>query len=110
MADDPYDVYVPGKLKLKRVAVDKTIKKKSKKKVAKEPLRVSKEEGDEVPSGASEDNRTEAEKRMDAAVEAREKESIRLLASKSYRERVEDFNTHLEALTEHYDIPKVGPG
>uniref|UniRef100_A0A8C4QK36 Family with sequence similarity 32 member A n=1 Tax=Eptatretus burgeri TaxID=7764 RepID=A0A8C4QK36_EPTBU len=28
-------------------------------------------------------------------------------ASRSHKKRVEDFNRHLDTLTEHYDIPKV---
>jgi hypothetical protein len=34
-------------------------------------------------------------------------------ATKTHKERVEEFNSKLEALSEHYDIPKVsrgGPG
>lgn len=32
------------------------------------------------------------------------------MASKSHRERVQEYNEHLSTLTEHNDIPKVGPG
>jgi len=28
----------------------------------------------------------------------------------THKERVEKFNTDLSKLSEHYDIPKVGPG
>lgn len=28
-------------------------------------------------------------------------------ASKSHKQRVEEFNKHLDSLSEHYDIPKV---
>lgn len=28
-------------------------------------------------------------------------------ASKSHKKRVEEFNAHLDSLSEHYDIPKV---
>ena len=106
---DPYDVYVPGKLKLKKIAVDKTIKKKKRKtKPKKEPLASREDLEDDLVVPA--DTRTEMEKRVQRTKEEREKQKIRALASKSYRERVEDFNQHLDTLTEHYDIPKVGPG
>jgi protein FAM32A len=32
------------------------------------------------------------------------------MMGKSHRERVAEFNTYLQNLSEHYDIPKVGPG
>lgn len=34
-------------------------------------------------------------------------ERILKKASKSHRQRVEEFNKHLDSLSEHYDIPKV---
>ena len=30
------------------------------------------------------------------------------LADKTHKDRVSEFNAHLEALSEHHDIPKVG--
>lgn len=32
------------------------------------------------------------------------------MAGKSHRERVQEYNEKLSQLTEHNDIPKVGPG
>jgi protein FAM32A len=32
------------------------------------------------------------------------------LADTTHKERVNQFNAKLEALSEHHDIPKVGPG
>lgn len=34
-------------------------------------------------------------------------ERIKLKASKTHKQRVEEFNRHLDSLTEHFDIPKV---
>jgi protein FAM32A len=31
------------------------------------------------------------------------------VANKSHRDRIQDFNQYLANLSEHYDIPKVGP-
>ncbi|ONK79381.1 uncharacterized protein A4U43_C01F5780 [Asparagus officinalis] len=53
---------------------------------------------------------TPAERRY---MEQREKIEMRRLAkmaSKSHRDRIQEFNQYLANLTEHYDIPKVGPG
>ena len=63
-----------------------------------------------APPPPDADRRTAAERRHDAAVAAREAERIRALASKSHRERVAEYNAHLASLSEHHDIPKVGPG
>lgn len=30
--------------------------------------------------------------------------------TKSHKEKVEDFNRYLSKLSDHYDVPKVGPG
>ena len=56
------------------------------------------------------DRRTPAQRRHDEILVAREKERVAKMASKSHRDRVRDFNEYLAALTEHHDIPKVGPG
>lgn len=56
------------------------------------------------------DQLTPAERRY---IEQRERiNSIRLAktANKSHRDRIQDFNQYLANLSEHYDIPKVGPG
>lgn len=56
------------------------------------------------------DRRTQAEKRYDEAMAKREADRVRKHADKSHRQRVAEFNTYLSKLTEHHDIPKVGPG
>lgn len=56
------------------------------------------------------DRRTEAERIYDEKMNKREEDQVRRLAVKSHRERVKDFNEYLAKLTEHHDIPKVGPG
>lgn len=35
---------------------------------------------------------------------------IAKLAHKTHKDRVSEFNAHLESLSEHHDIPKVGTG
>jgi protein FAM32A len=46
-------------------------------------------------------------------LQARQKTESRLIKDRikmSHRERIEKFNEYLGNLTEHYDIPRVGPG
>lgn len=53
---------------------------------------------------------TPAERRY---LEQWENINIRRLAKeamKSHRDRIQEFNQYLANLSEHYDIPKVGPG
>ncbi|XP_040039641.1 protein FAM32A-like [Gasterosteus aculeatus] len=53
------------------------------------------------------DKRTPAQIAFDKMQEKRQMERILNKASKTHKLRVEDFNRHLDTLTEHYDIPKV---
>lgn len=53
---------------------------------------------------------TPAERRY---IEQRERIDVKRLAktaNKSHRDRIQDFNQYLANMSEHYDIPKVGPG
>ncbi|KAH6558799.1 hypothetical protein KP509_1Z045100 [Ceratopteris richardii] len=65
---------------------------------------------DNVQSPVVEDHRTPAEKRYHEQRQKLEAARLAKLASKSHRERIEEFNQYLANLSEHYDIPKVGPG
>lgn len=56
------------------------------------------------------DRRTEAERRRDAQLARVEEERLRKRADKGYRERVAEYNDKLAQLSEHHDIPRVGPG
>ncbi|KAG7230801.1 hypothetical protein INR49_019615 [Caranx melampygus] len=53
------------------------------------------------------DKRTPAQMAFDKMQEKRQMERILNKASKTHKHRVEDFNRHLDTLTEHYDIPKM---
>ncbi|KAG0570261.1 hypothetical protein M758_6G143200 [Ceratodon purpureus] len=59
---------------------------------------------------AVEDHRTPAEKKYHEQKAKLEAQRLGKVASKSHRQRVEEFNQYLANLSEHYDIPKVGPG
>ncbi|KZV27528.1 hypothetical protein F511_04579 [Dorcoceras hygrometricum] len=126
-----YDNVVTGKLKLKGKALDVKatgIKKKKKQKKDYEQIPQAVENelsekqladlnnedaaktfGDES-STRWYDHLTPAERRY---IEQREKiDSKKLVktSNKSHRDRIQDFNQYLANMSEHYDIPKVGPG
>ncbi|GAB4849939.1 hypothetical protein Ancab_029239 [Ancistrocladus abbreviatus] len=129
-----YDNVVGGKLKLKGKALGVKsggIKKKKKNKRQYDEISQVKEnenlEGGNADLSASfneesdkftgegkaphyDDHLTPAERRY---IEQREKLDVNRLAkmsNKSHRDRIQDFNQCLANMSEHYDIPKVGPG
>ncbi len=54
--------------------------------------------------------KTPAQLTFEAARLKKQQEKLPLLASKSHKEKVAEFNEYLGKLSEHHDIPKVGPG
>lgn len=50
---------------------------------------------------------TKAEKAFKSKQEQISASRIMKKATKSHKQRVEEFNKHLDSLSEHYDIPKV---
>ncbi|KAK3903424.1 protein FAM32A [Staphylotrichum tortipilum] len=65
--------------------------------------------------GEQDDNKTETERRFAEAKRKRLKEltesgRIRPELLKTHKERVEELNAHLARLSEHHDMPKIGPG
>ncbi|KAG8200426.1 hypothetical protein JTE90_000509 [Oedothorax gibbosus] len=85
-------------------------KKKNKKKVVLEDLaKVEKTTGAENTTEAKAEMvpLTKAERAFKMMKEKKQVERIMDKASKTHKQRVEDFNRHLDSLTEHYDIPKV---
>ncbi|KAM6920903.1 protein FAM32A-like [Xenentodon cancila] len=98
-------------LKLKGVGdVSAGKKKKKKSKESKHRLEqvVTSQNDEEVKTKkACIDKRTPAQIAFDKMQEKRQMERILKKASKTHKHRVEDFNRHLDTLTEHYDIPKV---
>jgi len=53
---------------------------------------------------------TDAERKYQEALKARQKEKIVQMAGITHKEKVDRLNRYLASLPEHYDIPKVGPG
>jgi len=55
----------------------------------------------------SERQKTKAELAFLKQQEKMQEERIKKKASMTHKQRVEEFNKHLDSLTEHFDIPKV---
>ncbi|KAJ5359559.1 uncharacterized protein N7496_011972 [Penicillium cataractarum] len=133
MAPDEYSTGGGGKLKLKgsKVSdgrVDKKKKKKAKKEKdaqgdqAEQAQRAqrqgsgeadaelqrdgSRERDEEVGSSA----KTEAERKYEEVRRKRLHERLQKEGIKSHKERVEELNKYLSRLSEHHDMPKIGPG
>ncbi|ORY40520.1 DUF1754-domain-containing protein [Rhizoclosmatium globosum] len=95
------------------------IKKKKKKTVVeKPPVESDSIKSKEDPTESFNDSKssagsatmTEAERRFEETRRKRAAEKAAKTASKSHKERVAEFNAYLETLSEHHDIPRVGPG
>ncbi|KAF9192175.1 hypothetical protein BGZ51_006149 [Haplosporangium sp. Z 767] len=54
--------------------------------------------------------KTAAEIKFEEIQRKRQEEKVLKAAMKSHKEKVAELNRKLEEMTEHYDIPKVGPG
>lgn len=116
--------FVGGKLRLKGgcdlSGITKKKKKKKKKSSSSSSRRVEAEAEERVGVASTggyvitdegpQDRRTDAEKRHEQRLQRREEEEIAKAAGKTHRERVKEFNEKLANMSEHYDIPKVGPG
>ncbi|KAI2623382.1 DUF1754-domain-containing protein [Hypoxylon sp. NC1633] len=123
-ADDYASVSGSGALKLKGGKVQKS-KKKAKGKVtdlesplttgdkstSKEPKKLEKQDNEKNVA----EHKTDAERRHE---EATRKKMMKMLEDpklasefrKTHKERVEGLNTYLSKLSEHHDMPKIGPG
>ncbi|KAL3428251.1 hypothetical protein PVAG01_01760 [Phlyctema vagabunda] len=137
MPSDDYSSSIGGGLKLKGVsggAIKKSKKKGSKKNGSsnstKKPvdataIQKALEDEDAAASttapGAREDelreaeedlnaSKTEAEKRKEEMRRKRLAERLEKEGVKTHKERVEELNKYLSNLSEHHDMPRIGPG
>ncbi|KAH7886122.1 hypothetical protein F5I97DRAFT_1927995 [Phlebopus sp. FC_14] len=62
------------------------------------------------PLSGGNDRKTDAERRFEEVQRRRLAQKVAKLARKTHKDRVNELNAKLEALSEHHDIPKVGPG
>ncbi|GJT84154.1 FAM32A-like protein [Tanacetum coccineum] len=128
-----YENVVTGKLKLKGKALDVKAggtKKKKKNKIRNLSEQAVKTISDEISEGSdmgtmAEEEANDGEKSKGASyldsmtpaerryMEQRQKIDMQKMAktsNKSHRDRLSEFNQYLANMSEHYDIPKVGPG
>ena len=132
MPSSDYTTAVGGGLKLKGASVDK--KKKKKKPKATETAAESSSIEVAKPHNATKSpthtpgrsmspdtaeqslkevggrKKTEAEKRHDEMRRKRLEERLKREGVKTHKERVEELNKYLSGLSEHHDMPKIGPG
>lgn len=59
---------------------------------------------------ASERIKTETEKRFDEQRRKRLDERLKREGVKTHKQRVEELNRYLSGLSEHHDMPRIGPG
>ncbi|KAL7648132.1 UNVERIFIED_CONTAM: hypothetical protein RMT77_000033 [Armadillidium vulgare] len=104
MAGDEYFA-ASGSLKLKGVS-DSGIKKKKKKSKEKQ-LEAKINKDIKLDTVKTYSLKTKAEIKFEERKQKKEQERILKKASKTHKEKVEEFNRHLDKLTEHFDIPKV---
>ncbi|KAE8364300.1 hypothetical protein BDV27DRAFT_128597 [Aspergillus caelatus] len=138
MPADEYSVGGGGKLKLKGSKVsDGRIEKKKKKAKKSNPETSSKKESEDAPPPASTSQaadekesstslpqpdesdvgvgvvaagKTEAERKHEEMRKKRLQERLKREGVKTHKERVEELNKYLSRLSEHHDMPKIGPG
>eukprot|EP00996_Jenningsia_fusiforme_P005117 NODE_6021_length_615_cov_7.803887_g5618_i0.p2 GENE.NODE_6021_length_615_cov_7.803887_g5618_i0~~NODE_6021_length_615_cov_7.803887_g5618_i0.p2 ORF type:complete len:109 (+),score=29.33 NODE_6021_length_615_cov_7.803887_g5618_i0:184-510(+) len=99
----------PGKLALKGQPL-KTVGRKAKKRKAEEMSVAVVPPQEEKPKAVEKDTRTAAEKAYDEVQARRAEERYKAAADRSFRDRIDEYNEKISRLTEHHDIPRVGPG
>ncbi|KAF2725811.1 DUF1754-domain-containing protein [Polychaeton citri CBS 116435] len=60
--------------------------------------------------GDQDDGKTEAERRYEERRRKRLDERLKKDGLKSHKQRVEELNKYLSNLSEHHDMPRIGPG
>ncbi|KAJ5578320.1 uncharacterized protein N7459_007284 [Penicillium hispanicum] len=134
MAPEEYSTGGGGKLKLKGSKVsDGRVEKKKKKKSGKKNAETAAAEtgadardpsqrgqpGSAEPEvdsagtpepGPGAAAKTEAERKYEEVRRKRLQDRLQREGIKTHKERVEDLNKYLSRLSEHHDMPKIGPG
>lgn len=124
MPSEEYKSAGGGALRIKGAKVKKHKKKKDKTALEKnlaEPKEDKSQDKDkdkheeevEEEEQPSRGHKTEAEQRFEEARRKRlleKAETSRPELLKTHKERVEELNTYLSKLSEHHDMPKIGPG
>ena len=120
MPSEEYKSAGGGALRIKGAKVKKHKKKKDKTALEKnlaEPKKEEEESKDKEEAEEEDDpprsHKTDAERRFEEARRKRlleKAETSRPELLKTHKERVEELNTYLSKLSEHHDMPKIGPG
>ncbi|KAA8651768.1 hypothetical protein EYZ11_000009 [Aspergillus tanneri] len=66
--------------------------------------------GESVESSGGSVGKTEAERKYEDMRKKRLQERLKREGVKTHKERVEELNKYLSRLSEHHDMPKIGPG
>ncbi|KAK9464790.1 hypothetical protein V1512DRAFT_267455 [Lipomyces arxii] len=98
MAGDAYSHVSGGSLKIKGGKVHK-----------KKKLR-NQSEDENKKNEHQLQNMTEAERRFEEIQKKRMEKVLEKKALKSHKEEVDEYNKYLSTLSEHNDMPKIGPG
>lgn len=131
MPSTDYTSATGGALKLKGAGIDKKKKKKKPRLDASttsttlttaEPAEPSSASRTKSPRSVSPDRaekaikesggrvKTEAEKRYEEKRRKRLEERLKKEGVRTHKEKVEELNRYLSGLSEHHDMPKIGPG
>jgi len=119
-----YKNVLGGKLALKPPRPNKTEKNKKTLRMVAANRRAQTKEPEETPpptdsiastsdipaSSLADAGLTKAEKNFLDAQREREKDLVQSKITKTHRQRIEEFNKMLAGMSEHNDIPRVGPG
>lgn len=100
---------VGGSLKLKNAKSNETKINKNEKKLEKHKINTTSNTNSNT-SIQMMITKTPAQLAFEAAQQKKQKQKLPILASKSHKEKVAEFNEYLGKLSEHHDIPRVGPG
>merc|ERR1719261_366685 len=104
-----YDNVVVGGLKLKGVGEVADEKKKKEKKRKREEAEVA-ASGAQEEEKPKDDGKTESERNHEFVRKKRMMERIESRVHVDHRKRMEALNEHFSTLSDHHDIPRVGPG
>ncbi|XP_022184942.1 protein FAM32A-like [Nilaparvata lugens] len=108
MSEYEYVEKTPLRLKSDSGIKKKKKKNKSEKKLLEQVSKVAEVAEEEKQTKPTEQlKQTKAELAFQKMQEKMQKERILQKASMTHKQRVEEFNRHLDSLTEHFDIPKV---
>ncbi|RZF33849.1 hypothetical protein LSTR_LSTR008972 [Laodelphax striatellus] len=107
MSEYEYVEKTPLRLKSDSGIKKKKKKHKNEKKLLEQVSKVAEVAEEEKQNKPTELKQTNAELAFQKMQEKMQKERILQKASMTHKQRVEEFNRHLDSLTEHFDIPKV---